>query len=308
MKNKYLLCAMAAVMAACSPQVFTMSVDMRHPSSSGLDLSGKSIAVAYLDDLSGRDTVFSAYMANGFAQQLEKDYFGGNTVIDVYRLEKDMGGDYAARDTLLNFLMDSGDDVVFLFDSPEFGAVSAAERQPVSGDGQADRMVNMTVPYTLRLYAYDSMDKDSVRVYKGTSNIRQPVFCNQADTDEDVMDKLWGVLDKQGEKAGNRSASIFMSTWKTETLPLVYFESSPWYEASQAASEHKWHDAMEKWMTLMKTDNMSKRSSAEYDMAVACYLLGEYDLAIKWLDRSDKDYKMSFSGSLRNKILARKKK
>ena len=85
MKNKYLLCAMAAVMAACSPQVFTMSVDMRHPSSSGLDLSGKSIAVAYLDDLSGRDTVFSAYMANGFAQQLEKDYFGGNTVIDVYR-------------------------------------------------------------------------------------------------------------------------------------------------------------------------------------------------------------------------------
>ncbi len=311
MKKTFRMPALAALfclLGACAPQVFTMNVDMRYPSSSGLDLSGKSIAVAYLDDLSGRDSVFSAYMANGFAQSLEKDYFEGNTVIDVYRLEKDMGGDYADRDTLLNFLMDTGDDVVFLFDAPAFGPVTASDRQVVEGSESADRMAGLNIPYSLSLYAYDSMDKDSVRTYKGTSNLRQPVFCKAEESDEQLEERVWPTLDQQGEKVGIRSASTFLSTWQTESLPLIYYELDKWTDAAQDAYSHKWHSAMDKWMALMDTGNMGMRSAAEYNMATACYLLGDYDLAIKWLDRSDKDSKYSFSSSLRRKILARKNK
>ena len=48
----------ALALAACSPQTLTMSVDMRHPSKSGIDLSRKTISIVYMDD-GAVDTTFS---------------------------------------------------------------------------------------------------------------------------------------------------------------------------------------------------------------------------------------------------------
>ena len=56
---------------SCEPRVFTMNIDMRHPSTSGMDFSGKTMSVVWLDDLSGRDEAFSPALAESFSQTLE---------------------------------------------------------------------------------------------------------------------------------------------------------------------------------------------------------------------------------------------
>ena len=56
----------------------------------------------------------------------------------------------------------------------------------------------------------------------------------------------------------------------------------------------------------MNTRNADKRARAEYNLAAACFLMGDLQLAEGWLDKSDKDGPVELSGSLRRKIINKK--
>ena len=307
--KKDILVLLALLLASCSPQLFTMNIDMRHPSSSGIDFAGKTISVVYLDDLSGRDSVFSPSVAEGFAQAMEKDYFGGARAVEMYRMEKDFGGNYAAKDTLVNLIMDSGDDVVFLFDAPEYGQTACGDRKVISGvPKDSSNVMTVKVPYTMNLYVYDSMGKDTVQVFKSSGEIGHKMVCSPDQSDEDVAWKVWPELRSSGTRIGTRCSKDFVSTWKTEQYGFYYYENpTAWITAAQAAYDYRWHEAIKTWMTLLDTKNMEKRSYAEYNIATACYLMGDYTLAEKWLDRSAKDYSHSLISVLRKRINSRKK-
>ena len=73
------------------------------------------------------------------------------------------------------------------------------------------------------------------------------------------------------------------------------------------AEQFDWKGAMDIWFEFLDVRDVLKRSSAEYNIAVACYMLGDYDLAQMWLDRSDSENKMpTLSDPLRKRIEARK--
>lgn len=301
--------AAAAFVTACGPQAFVMDIELRQPSPSGIELAGKSMSVVYMDGLSGRDTLFTKGVAEGFAKGLESEYFGGEESVNIYRMAKDAGGVYSAKDTLVNLVMDSGDDVVFLVDSPDFGNISLSKRQIVAGKGaDSTNLVYATLPFRLNYYVYDSMDKaDTVRIFRGSSSVRQPVFCRADDTDEFLKEKFWHEkeLFNHGEFVGRKSAASFVSDWKEESFVFLYYDTAGWTKAATAAYEYRWHDAIEQWMKLLDTGNMEKRSCAEYNIASACYLLGDYELALKWLDQSDSDRPVSTSKNLRKLITAK---
>ncbi len=299
----------AAVAAAvsCSPQAFVMDIEMKGASSSRLDLSGKSMSVVYLDDLSGRDTTFTKGVAEGFARAIEKEYFDGREAVNIYTMTKDRAGVYSAKDTLVNLILDTGDDVVFLFDSPQFGEVSLGGRQRIAG-GQEDssNVAYATIPFKLNLYAYDSMAKeDTVRMFRGTSTVRQALFFGDSSSEESLKLSVWDKLAEAGETIGEKSAVSFIPEWTGEALTFLYYETSAWEKAAELAYGYRWKEAVDAWMALLDTDNMEKRSCAEYNIAVALYILGDCQLAEKWLDMSDRDMPISLSPSLRQKILAR---
>ena len=62
---------------------------------------------------------------------------------------------------------------------------------------------------------------------------------------------------------------------------------------------------MDIWFELLETNDVMKRSCASYNIALACYMLGDYQLAIEWLDLSDKENKLPISDALRKRIDAR---
>ena len=222
-------------------------------------------------------------------------------------MEKDFGGAYASRDTLVNLVLDTGDDVVFLFDAPRYGQPTCSSRTPVAGSSRdSSNVMSITVPYELSLYVYDSMGADTVRVFNGSSDFQERVFCSPDESDEDVLWRAWKEYKNGGVKAGVRSARNFLSQWKPEQYTLVYYETpEAWNTGAQAAYEYRWKDAVNAWMLLLDTKNLEKRSCAEYNIATACYLMGDYELALKWLDRSDADKPISLSPGLRKRINSR---
>ena len=73
MRRSTLAAAFAALLlAACSPQTLTLSVDMRYPSKSGFDLSRKTMSIVYMDNGTA-DSTFSNAVASSLARCLEKE-------------------------------------------------------------------------------------------------------------------------------------------------------------------------------------------------------------------------------------------
>lgn len=260
------------VLLSCGPGKHVMHIQMRYPSKAGVDLAGKMPSVVYLETDDKAASVFNSGMATAFAGELENDLGLEEGSVGVYRMRKEQGADYSSRDSLLNLIADTDADVVFLFDEMKLGQMEA--------DASA-----VKVPFTMLLYCFDGMDKtEQVRTFSGSS-------VGRAD----------------GTDAGSLLADSFKSQWKTEPYSLAYFDNEKWYKALDKAEAYDWKGAIDQWFTLLDTNDLMKRSCAEYNIAVACYMLGDYALAEQWLDRSDEDTKLpNMSDILRKRIASRK--
>ena len=304
--QRSLLSAIAALSAlvalqSCDPQAFSMNVEMRYPSSSGMSIDGKSVAVVYLNEDSAKDSVFNECLANGFASAIEKNYFNGAEAVNLYKMPKVVGGVYSNADTLINLIVDTGCDIVFLFDAPEFGNVQIKE-QKTSTSGS---YYPVSVPVAIKLYGFDSLSgSDTVRVWTGTRMLSANMEASLGR--QAAADSLWNRIGSSAENLGEVSARTFAPVWKEETYTFIYYESpEAWLTAAQYASDYKWNEAMKVWISLLDTNNTMKRSCAEYNIATACFLMGDNELALKWLNSSDEDYPISLSKTLRKRIQAR---
>ena len=74
-------------------------------------------------------------------------------------------------------------------------------------------------------------------------------------------------------------------------------------DAAYKVSDFKWNAAMKKWLELAeKSSDKEKQACAAYNLATVSYILGDMELAQKWLDMSDRLAKREFSHNLRVKI------
>ncbi len=266
MKRFLALLSVCVALVSCGSAKYTVPVELSSPSKSGLSLTGKSISVAYANG--GPDSLFLASVAENFACVLEEDYFDGEEAVGLYKVDSPADRDTSAKAGMLDLIMTSGSDVAFLFD--------------VMPSGSSD------VPSELRLYAYDSMSKvDTVHFFIGKVTLGK-----------------WDA-DLYGKVVGEKSAVIFSPSWSRENISFYYFSSDTWNEAIENASKYKFKEAIDLWLTLVKSKDAYKAACARYNIAAACYIMGQNSLAVKWLDQCDALYSIPESATIRKKIAAR---
>lgn len=270
--RRILFIVIAVVMiVSCGPSRHAIYVEMRHPSKSGLELTGKKISTVYYKggDLQENQVIDS--LAAGFARALEDDYQSGKgsvVIADLYRAH----GDYTSRDSLISLLINNGGDVVFLFDVT-FGNTAT--------NGIRQMKVSM--------YCYDGMNKeDVVKSYVGNALLQYSTY---------------GEMLTEAIKAGSHIGETFKAQWKHEQYSIAYYDSAQWIEALVRAEQFDWKGAMDIWFEFLDSTDPLKRASAEYNIAVACYMLGDFELAKLWLDRSDAENKMpTLSDAMRKRL------
>lgn len=294
---------------ACGPSKYTMHLEMRQPSKAGVDLSGKNVSVVYLEDGRSLQDGFNSYMAEGFAASIEKDQGTGEGSVGVYRMTRRKGGDYSSKDTLMNLLLDTGSDFIFLLDTVKLGDMTIGGASRTSYMSSADSSVinSGSIPFTLKMYSYDAMDdKEEVRQYGGTAIAQPAVFSDGNLSYDQLKVKAYDSLPAEGWSAGEMIGGAFASQWKVEGFSITYFNSQKWIDALEKADKFDWQGAMDIWFSLLDSKDLLKRSCASYNLAVACYLLGDYKLSAEWLDLSDKESELPLSASLRKRINSRK--
>lgn len=275
-----------------------------------MDLAGKDISVVYLETDNTVANTFSEGMADGFAYTLEQDYGTGEGSVGIYRMRMSENGNYASRDSLFNILMDTGADVVFLFDTVRLGTIVIGGATRVASPSSQDSsyVSRATMPYTMKLFCFDAMDqKEEVKAFGGTSVARPDIYSDGNRTSGELMKTAMKNIDADGWNAGVLVADSFKSQWKHEQYSIVYYETEKWYDALVKAEQYDWKGAMEIWLDLLDTGDLMKRACAEFNISVACYMLGDYHLASEWLDRSDEDNKLPISDAMRKRIDQRKR-
>lgn len=273
---KKLLFPLLALLAvsACSPQVYSLMLDVRGPSTSGLDLSRKSMAIVTMET---PDSTFDRNAASAMARVLEQDYYGGEELVGMYRVP---AADSVSLDLMHSLIMDTDADVVFLLNS--------------TIDLPDDKA---RLPLRTNLSVYDSMGEDKVHRFKGQA------YMLPKDGTSD--------LSEEAEKVGNRIATRFLSTWKTESFSLYYFDdfnAGSWESALKLSYENKFAKAIDVWSKFVKGGTALKRAAASYNIAMAFYLLEDYEMASKWLDMADSLENLSLSPGLRKRITERLEK
>lgn len=290
---------------SCGPSKHTMQIEMRYPSKSGADLTGKLVSVVYLEGDDPRASAFNEQIAAGLAYGVEQDYQLEEGSIGIYRMRASAGGNYSSRDSLVNLLMDTGADFVFLIDTVSLGQMTMSGATHVAVPVSADSayVSSGSVPFTIWMSSFDAMDKSGeVRRYKGSSVARPDVYSDGKTDPAVLIERAYGVLDRQGFDTGKGMAGTFAPQWKREIYVLTYFDSQKWYDALGKASDYDWKGAIDVWFSLLDSRDMLKRSCAEYNISIACLMLGDAGLASEWLDRSDADSQLPMSENLRKRI------
>ena len=156
-----------------------------------------------------------------------------------------------------------------------------------------DKVDFQSSSFSFVMKCYDGMNpKDKVQLFSGSS------VAASVNTDAEVTAEGW--------EAGKELASAFEPQWKHEQYSLYYFESAEWYTALEKAQLFDWKSAMDIWMKYIQAKDQLKRASAAYNLATACYMLGDYELATRWLDYADENAELLVSPGLRKRIDARK--
>lgn len=265
---------LALALVACSPQVYPLYLDVRQPSSSGLDLARKTMSLVYMDGSNDVDSLFDRHTASALARSLEEDYFGGEPVIGLYHIPS---ADTVSLEKMHSLVMDTEGDVIFV--------LASHLEMPL------DTTAAMAVPLSTKLSVYDSMGEDKVNGYSGETVIQL-----------DGMKSLGG----KAEEMAGRIVKRFLSNWKTESFSFYYFDGweDEWYDALNLAQQGKLSKAMDVWMPLVKKGNIVKRACAAYNMAMAFYLLEDYHMSTYWLDYADKLENLELSPGLRKRLAA----
>lgn len=300
---------LAALAVSCGPSRHSIHVEMRHPSKSGIEFAGKNVAVVYLENDNPYSNGLAEGISDGLAYSLEQDYGTGSGSIGVYRMRVISGGSYSSRDTLINLLLDTGSDVVFMMDTLATGAFTMGGPTSVASPSSRDSSYISTgsLPFTMKLYCYDAMDKeDKVYTFSGSSVAVPFAYSDGTASLDSIQERAIASLPELGFEAGMTLSSTFKAQWKHEQYSIVYFDSPQWLKALDYAEAYEWKMAIDVWINLLDTNDMLKRSCAAYNLAVATYMLGDYDLASEWLDRSDDDNKLPLSDALRKRINDRK--
>ena len=109
-----------------------------------------------------------------------------------------------------------------------------------------------------------------------------------------------------GKNIGNRISSSFVPTWREEEFGIWYTDNSAWNNALLQALDFKWDAAVKAWISILdSTDDINIRALLEYNIGLGCFMMGNRDLALQWLQQSSSEQSSDMTTALINRIKRR---
>ena len=286
---RFLYCVLLSLLVACAPQASILQVEVKDTPGEHIDADTKQVAVFAIAGAGYGDSLRIERAATMLAEKFEQDR-GCTDPLPVFLLsELDFGkadNGYYDTEILRTLMYNSGADLQIFLHSLKFGNYNVTSIVDYLGD-YGHKMVY--IPYKASVDVYDAI-ADSL-IYKAT--LMDSIYMSVV-SEVSVKDYTALVNQKLPEVSaivGETMATLLSEQWHTQERMLVNFPGdSKWERGITLANDFKWKEAIVQWMPLVKDPNSRKASYAAYNIAVACEMMGQMELAGEWADYSVKKF------------------
>ena len=310
MKQIYRLVILTVVLLAtlsCTPRIFFIDVEVKQPlTTKQIELNDKRFAIFFnIEDANYRDSVFLSEIAMSMAAHIEAEVDIQMDYVPVFLTREALG-----FEDMKQVLEEQGVfDIEYMIqiDSNRFGDYEWQGADYLNREYKVDYYS----VHFLREYSYKVNLYKSATPFAGYLDellFEFNIVTRDRNTIRDEISSEVDLLVPVYVSGGKEIANQLLPVWKMEQRQIYVLENNTkWTTAYKLASGFKWEAARTSWINMMSDEeimnNAVHRSCIASNIAVACEMLQDHDLAIEWLDVSDKLYKLSTTPGIRTAVV-----
>ncbi len=281
----------AVLFTSCAPYVNVVDVQSLNPSMSSVDLKDKKVAIVgnlyYADALAGKaggylfDSTLVASATLAIKDGLEQSpMFDGLSVPVYYTYSSDTG--MIAKPM-------SNADADSLGKQMDADVLISVEYINVEGQSAGYYGSEFTSSYQMyyqALFRLYDLKKDAIVPFHMRS--KSPEIFNYQNSDGSLIAvTLEDAKAMLADNIGRQYALRLAPYW--ENVQRVYYvgpDDSNRYlgRADALVQNERWADALQLWEKALSSGNKNTKAMAAFNMALGCEMLGDLDLAKKWLE------------------------
>lgn len=296
MKKIVLLLAGVLFLCSCStPEAVYFDVDVADTSSFNLAPSGDNVTVFAVVE---NDSLMLNYeiIANAMASKYETDQALDEEVVGVYLIPS---GEFDIYDnSYLNQLGENSNSSLLIF----LRNFKYGKPKMLVGYEDYANLVYKSFPFAARLSVFDTNTNSIIKDTTIEDHLEVAFNTYSSYSREGAS---YNVNSEKINKAiGAKLAGYLSTKWQAKEVMLVNYPSdSNWEMGVKLASEFKFDDAIKIWMPYVNSgDDAEQQAFAAYNIAVACQMLGNKDLALEWIIYSRRKYRFPQSEELFNEL------
>ncbi len=284
---------------SCGPSVKVVNIETLKPAKYPVRYSDKTVAIFNALHIDGvqtepyvyaSDTLQTGMVAKGFKEGLEQSALFKDYDIPVYNLQLFCGDgtcpDLFDTTYLQRMAEQAGAGILLIIDSVNI-TTDQQLMTAYDSDGKYYK-VKTRAPYSLLFRFYDAEARQYLSFYHmadtlswtGIDRNPQAIYttvptCEEADTLAPLV-------------LGRMFAKTTVPQWAPEQRFYFLPSGSNWSQAAFYADMQDWVQAMHYWGELVTSSSGKAAAYAAFNMALGAEMLGEYGLALEWLQLADK--------------------
>lgn len=282
-----------AALCSCSPITLDITVDVRNKSELKMDLHGQPPAIVNISPRGDKDSALMTNLAFGIAEKLEEDLDMESGTVPVFSLFSEETE--LSDPKILPYLFTvTGHERVVVMDSlsvSDFSVERSPEKVFVNSGLYYQTVVYLPFHLDFHLFRSDSIGAEYT--LSVNDSVRWTILSEEKIENVRAIARANTSITRVFTDMGKDLGSMFSPQWEEQTRMLIVYEEDDWMKAYNFASSFMWNEAMDIWLEKVKSSNPSRAAFAAYNLAVACEMTEQYDLAEEWLDLAKSKYPFS---------------
>ncbi|MFA5301783.1 MAG: DUF6340 family protein [Bacteroidales bacterium] len=285
------LLSVLLILSSCGPLINIMEVDVRLPATRPINIMGREMAVftPQYDSVSVTDSVLLHNFSQSLADALASEAYlaSGSVPVFSHYTGSEALGTLEQPDYVHRLALETGTNLVFMVDSVEIGGFYSREVSRVEDDYKLHYLM---APFTSVVRVYDAEKVQFIKYIPLRDTVAWEVWIPSENETVSIPSSAFQDLQRASEFFAKELAETFVDQWETQDRVIYVYEKRDWNLAYNHALAFAWDEAMKIWMELVKGTNAKEVACAAFNLALACEMQGNFELAQKWLDLSQKTF------------------
>lgn len=306
--SRYGICIFTAMLLAgcAAPQVMLFNVDVMEKKAFVLQLDNQSASVVATYDQEKGDSSIMADLARSVADRLEKQNALEEGSVGAFTIPASEYKGSQDKEYLEQLMLATASQSLVIING--FSLRDYHLKKSWDPDRTVPALQTMlTILGKADMEVYDAISDTTLYHKMVFDSVTFRIPTDNSYTDQSLKELISSNDTLVIASFAATLADHICNTWTEEEWMLIdYPNQETWHEAYKNAMDFKWEEAIRGWLPWTENKKPEVASFASFNIAVACQILGQSDLAESWVEYGRQKYDFQEARALRDYIRSKK--